>query len=68
MEWSKECVCNSGKPSFDAIEFILNSSRIKIVCGKCLGMICWWPISTQQSVPLAARGTKKSSAILTRTK
>lgn len=35
-----------GKANFDAIEFITNNLRIEIVCGKCLGVIGWWPIST----------------------
>ena len=64
MEWIEECNCNSGKPSFDAIEFILNSSKLKIVCCKCLGLICWWPLSTQQVVSAAARGTRKSSKLI----
>jgi hypothetical protein len=63
MEWTEECNCDSGKPSFDAIEFILNSSKLKIVCDKCLGMICWWPISTKQSATMATHRTKKSLAI-----
>ena len=67
MQWVAERICNSGKPNFDQIEFSLNNSRIEIVCGKCHGTICWWPISTEQIVPVAARGTKKSSAIPTRT-
>jgi hypothetical protein len=63
MQWTNECVCNSGKPSFDAIEFITKNSRIEIVCSECLGVICWWPISTEQIVPIAARGINKLSAI-----
>jgi len=68
MQWTKECKCNSGKPNFDAIEFITNTSRIEIVCGKCHDVICWWSISTEQTVPMAARGTKKSSAVLAESK
>jgi hypothetical protein len=63
LEWSKECICNSEKTCFDAIEFGTNSSRIELLCGKCNGLICWWPISTEQVFPMAARGTKKSSAV-----
>ena len=66
LEWTEECTCNSGKPSFDAIEFRTNSSRMEIVCSKCHGMICWWPISTEQIASTSARGTTKSSSILTR--
>ena len=68
LQWAKECFCNSGKTNFDAIEFSTNSSRIEIVYGKCHGTICWWPISTEQIVSIAARGTKeKSLAIQTAT-
>jgi len=67
LQWAKECICNAGKTNFDVIEFNTNSSRIEIVCGKCHGVICWWPISTEQIVPLAARGTKKFLAIPTTT-
>jgi hypothetical protein len=63
LQWVNECICNSGKPNFDQIEFGFNNSRIELLCGKCHGMICWWPISTEQIVPIAALGTKKSSAI-----
>jgi hypothetical protein len=63
MQWTKECTCNAGKTNYDAIEFSTNNSRIQLVCGICQGVICWWPISTEQIVPLAARGTKKSLAI-----
>lgn len=48
MQWTKECKCNSGKTNFDTIEFGTNPSRIEIVCSKCHGVICWWPISTEQ--------------------
>ena len=47
MQWTKECICNVGKINFDAIEFSTNNSRIETVCGKCHGVICWWPISTE---------------------
>lgn len=57
------CVCNSGKPNFDSIEFIVKNSRLQVVCGKCLDIICWWPISIEQIVPVAAHGTRKLSAI-----
>ena len=67
MEWANECNCNSGKTNFESIEFNTTNSRIEIVCGKCHGTIYWWPISTEQIVPVAARGTKKSSAILVET-
>jgi hypothetical protein len=66
LEWANECKCNSGKPNFDAIEFSPNNSRIELVCGKCHGVICWWPISTEQTAPSAARGTKKSLEIPTK--
>jgi hypothetical protein len=65
LEWANECICNSGKPNFNSIEFIVKNSKIEIICGKCLGTICWWPISTEQVVPVVARGTKKSSAAIT---
>jgi hypothetical protein len=65
LEWANDFNCNLGKPNFDSIEFHTTSSRIEIVCGKCHGVICWWPISIEQGVPMAARGTKKSSAIRT---
>ena len=62
LQWTKECVCNSGKPNFDAIEFSANSSKIVIVCGKCHGMICWWSISTEQiATPLDEHRTKEKS-------
>ena len=64
MQWTDECVCNSGKPSFDAIEFSTNNSRIELVCSKCHAVICWWPISTEQIMSTAARGTKKSSKLI----
>jgi hypothetical protein len=63
MQWTNECFCNLGKPSFDAIGFITKNSKIEIVCNKCLGVICWWPISTEQKVLMAARGINKLSAI-----
>jgi hypothetical protein len=66
LEWVNECNCNSGKPNFDAIEFSTNNARIELVCGKCHGVICWWPISTEQTASLAAHGTKKSSTIPTK--
>lgn len=44
-------------------EFILNSSKLKVVCCKCLGLICWWPLSTQQIVSAAARRTRKYSKL-----
>jgi hypothetical protein len=50
---------------YTAIEFHTFNLRIEIVCGKCLSIICWWPINTEQGIPLSARGTKKSSAIKT---
>jgi hypothetical protein len=68
MQWTKECTCNSGKTNFDAIEFNTNNLRMEIVCGKCHGTICWWPISTEQVVSIAAQATKeKSLAIPTAT-
>lgn len=67
MQWTEGCVCNSGKPGFDAIEFIADNLRISIVSGKCLGTICWWPIIAEQIVQVAAHGTKKSLAIPART-
>jgi hypothetical protein len=48
LAWTKECICNSGKPNFDAIEFSTNNSRMEIVCGNCRGVICWWPINIEQ--------------------
>jgi hypothetical protein len=66
LEWINESNCNSGKPSFEAIEFSTNNSKIELVCGKCHGVICWWPINTVQPASLAAYGTKKSSAIPTK--
>ena len=69
MQWTKECICNVGKINFDAIEFSTNNSRIEIVCGKCHGVICWWPISTEQVAPFGEYRTKeKSLAIPTPTK
>jgi hypothetical protein len=68
MQSTKECICNSGKTNFDAIEFNTNSSRIEVVCGKCHGVVCWWPISTDQTVSKTAHETQKSSAIPTRIK
>ena len=65
LQWTEECNCNSGKTNFDSIEFHTTSSKLEIVCGKCHGVICWWPISTEQVVPMAVRVTKKSSAIRT---
>ena len=64
LEWTKECTCNSGQPSFEAIEFNTNNSRMEIICGSCDGVICWWPINTEQIVSTAARGTKKSSKLI----
>ena len=62
LQWTKECVCNSGKPNFDAIEFSANSSKIVIVCGKCHGMTCWWPINTEEiAPPLDEHRTKEKS-------
>jgi hypothetical protein len=66
LEWACECNCKSGKPNFDAIEFSTNNSRIEVVCGKCRGVILWWPISTEQIAPIVAQGTKKSLAIPTK--
>ncbi len=43
---------------YTAIEFHTFNLRIEIVCGKCLSIICWWPINTEQGIPLSARGTK----------
>ena len=34
LQWTKECVCNSGKPNFDAIEFGANSSKIVVWYGR----------------------------------
>ena len=69
MQWTKECTCNSGKTNFGAIKFLTNSSRIEIVCGKCHGVICWLPISTERFVPRDKHKTKeKSLAIPTRSK
>jgi len=48
MQWTKD----------DAIEFCTNNSRIEIVCGKCHGMIYWWPISTEQVALLDEHRTK----------
>ena len=67
MQWTKECICNAGKPNFDAIEFSTNNSRIELVCGKCHGVICWWPISTEQIAPFSGHGIK-SLEIPARTK
>jgi hypothetical protein len=66
LQWTEECNCNSGKPNFDVIEFSTTNSRIELVCGKCHCVICWWPISTEQTSPSAAHGTKKSSPIPTK--
>ncbi len=52
LNWTKECICNSDKTSFDAIEFRTNSLGIELLCTKCHGIICWWHISTEQIVPL----------------
>jgi hypothetical protein len=52
LEWIKECTCNSGKPNFDAIVFNTNYSRMEIVCGKCRGVICWWPLNIEQIATL----------------
>jgi hypothetical protein len=67
LEWTKECFCNLGQPNFDEIEFNANNSKMKIVCGSCHSVICWWPISTEPIVSIAAYGTKKSLAIPTAT-
>lgn len=61
LQWTKECVCNSGKPNFDAIEFSANSSKIVIVCGKCHGMICWWPIGPEQIAPHSMNTERKKN-------
>ena len=58
MQWTKECICNSGKPNFDAIEFSTNNSRIELVCGKCHSVIYWWHISTEQIPVLDEHRTK----------
>ena len=50
------------------IEFSTNKSRIELFCGKCHGVICWWPIRTEQNRVDSAHETKKSLAIPTRTK
>ena len=64
MQWTKDCVCNAGKTNFDSIEFSTNNSRIALVCGKCRGMICWWPISIEQVAPSGEhRAIEKSLAI-----
>jgi hypothetical protein len=67
LEWTKECTCNFGKPNFEAIEFNTNNSRMEIVCGACHSIICWWPISTEQVVPISDHRTQKSLAIPART-
>ena len=70
MQWTEECVCNSGRPNFDLIEFSTNSSRIEILCGKCHCVICWWPISIVQVMALDKQRIKeeKSVVVHTRTK
>jgi hypothetical protein len=67
MQLSEECICNSGKTNFDSIEFHTTSSRLEIVCGKCHGIICWWPISTEKILALGARGKEKSFMIPAKT-
>ncbi|MGH9974289.1 MAG: hypothetical protein ACRD8Z_00420 [Nitrososphaeraceae archaeon] len=67
MEWTKECTCNAGKPSFEAIEFNSNNSRMEIVCGKCHGTICWRSINTDQiSTPDENKTKEKSLTVPTR--
>lgn len=61
LQWTKECICNSGKTSFDTLEFSTNNSRIALVCVKCRGVICWWPISTEQAAPSDERDSPKIS-------
>ena len=61
MQWTRECICNSGKPNFDAIEFGTNNSRIELVCGKCHGIICWWHISTERIALLDEHRIKEKS-------
>lgn len=61
LQWTKECICNSGKTSFDAIEFSTNNSRIALICGKCHGVVCWWPISTEQAAQSEERASPKIS-------
>jgi hypothetical protein len=59
LEWTIECTCNSGKPSFDAIEFSTNNSKMKLVCGNCRGVICWWPINAEQIATLESKTKEK---------
>ena len=63
MQWTKGCICNSGKTNFDAIEFSTNSSRIELFCGKCHGIICWWPINIEQITPFSGHGIKERSLV-----
>jgi hypothetical protein len=42
-----------------------NNSRIEIVCGKCYGVICWWPINTEQALaPFDEQRTKEKSLVI----
>ncbi|MGH9975150.1 MAG: hypothetical protein ACRD8Z_04855 [Nitrososphaeraceae archaeon] len=59
MEWTKECTCNAGKPSFEAIEFNTNNSRMEIACGVCHCVICCWSINTEQIATLDENKTKE---------
>jgi hypothetical protein len=63
MRRPKECDCNRAISNFRSVKFAINGSRIELECTICHGMICWWPISTEQTASLAAHGIKKSSAI-----
>lgn len=68
MQWAKQCICNSGRMCFDAIEFGTKSTRIELFCGKCHGMICWWPISTEQVVPPLERHRTKDKSLASPTR
>jgi len=42
MPRTKECSCDRRIFNSNAIEFVINGSRIELQCHRCDGLVRWW--------------------------
>jgi hypothetical protein len=51
MPRTKECSCDRQIFNSNAIEFVINGSRIELQCHRCDGLVRWWNEDTKKVTP-----------------
>jgi hypothetical protein len=51
MSSTKEYTCDRQMSNSNAMEFVINGSKIELRCRKCNGMIRWWDEDSKKITP-----------------